>query len=180
MNELSIRGKVVYLPPDSLRDVKGEKVFIPKEKEGRVWPLKESVVKINLSQNPEGIFLIPPRLNLSNLYEDELGKNFVGEDLDYVKIHLPSLFIDGLEIAEDLVFSIEGSRVNVTIEGSIYKDLLKEISKIENIYSSLGCPLTSSIALVIARSTGNPVIIEDITMSEDYSTIEVQYLMINV
>jgi len=168
--DLRYEGDGVYLPPRYLREVKGGTVFIPVRKEIVVPPVQVAEGRLF---HPNGICLTPPGLSLANLYEDELGTDFARVDLRYLQNNLPKLFIEGLEIAEDLELTTESDIVHLKIAGSIYADLCRELRKTaSNLCSQIGCPLCSSIALAVARSTGNPVTIEDSKVSPDGKIVE--------
>lgn len=176
ISDLSYQGKGIYLPPRHLREVKGGTVFIPSRREIVIPPVGEVIGERVFLKNPNGICLTPPGLSLVNLYEDELGKDFAKADLNYLQRNLPKLFIEGLEMAEDLQISVEGDRIHVKIAGSIYTEFCREIRNTSpNICTSLGCPLCSSIACALARTTRKPVIMEKTIQSEDGKMIEAYY-----
>jgi len=178
INDFKCKGKAIYLPPKYLKELKSATVFIPSKKETIIPPVEEVAEEKVFLKNPNGICLTPPGLSLVNLYEKELGKDFAKVNLNYLQYNLPKLFIEDLEIAEDLEMNIEGKMVQIKITGSIYKDLCEEVRKLPNIHGSLGCPLCSSIAIALARATGKPVIIEKIPHSEDDKTIQTYYRLL--
>ncbi len=178
INDLKYKGKAIYLPPRYLKELKGGTIFIPSKKQIIIPPVKEVAEEKVFLKNPNGICLTPPGLNLANLYEKELGKDFAKVNLNYLQNNLPKLFIEDLEIAEDLEIKIIGTMIQVKITGSIYKDLCKKTRKLSHIYDSLGCPLCSSIAIALTRATGKPIIIQKTDFSKDDKTIEIYYQMI--
>ena len=178
INDLKYKGKAIYLPPKYLKELKGGTIFIPSKKEVIIPPVEEVAKEKVFLENPNGICLTPPGLSLVNLYEKELGKDFAKVNLNYLQYNLPKLFIEGLEIAEDLEMNIEGNLIQVKITGSIYKNFCKEARKLSNICGSIGCPLCSSIAIALTRATGKPIIIKKTDLSKDNNTIEVYYQMI--
>jgi len=175
VKELGMKGKAIYLPPRYLRELKGGSVFIPKEK-GDVIPPMNETERTNTPMNPRGLYLTPPGIGLANLYEKELGRHFAETDLRYLQFNLPRLFKEDLEIVENLEMKSEGAIIQVKMEGAIYRDLYKEIKTLSpNVFNTLGCPLTSSIAVAIARTTGNPVIIEENEVSADGKKIAASF-----
>ena len=128
--------------------------------------------------NPRGLCLTPPGLNLANLYENELKKDFVKADVDYLQKKLPKLLVEELEVAQNFEIYIEDDVVEVRITDSIYKNLCREVRKLTTVSNSIGCPLCSSIAITIARSTGKPVVIEKNDVSEDGKIIDARYQII--
>jgi len=178
ITDLNYRGKPMYLPPRYLKALKSGAVFIPLEKDHTIPPVEEAAEGKVFLENPKGMCLTPSGLDLANLYENELGKDFTKVDLDYLQDKLPELFIEDLEIAEDLEINIGDNMIQVKIAGSIFKDFCKEARKLTNVCNSIGCPLCSSIAIALTRATGKPIIIEKTDLSEDNRTIEVYYQMI--
>jgi len=165
IDDLNYTGKGVYLPPRHLKGLKEGAVLIPSKKG----------VITSVEKAGEGIRLSPSGLGLVNLFEKELGTSFAKVDLDYLRNHLPKLFIEGLEIAEDFRMNIKSNIAHIKITGSIYNDLCKEVRKLPNVCGSIGCPLCSSIACALTRATGKPVIIEKNQLSQDGKTIEAYY-----
>jgi len=175
---LNNKGKAIYLPPKHLKALKGGTVFIPSEKDLIIPPAEEIAEEKVFLKNPQGIFITAPGLDLVNLFENELGKDFTKVDLNYLQNNLPKLFIEDLEIAENLEMSIKSDRMRVIIREPINKDFCKEARKLSNICCSIGCPLCSSIAIAMSRTTGKPVIIEKEELSTDDKTIEIYYRII--
>ena len=165
IEDLNYTGKGLYLPPRHLKGLKEGAVLIPSKKG----------VITSVEKAGEGIRLSPSGLGLVNLFEKELGTSFAKVDLDYLRNHLPKLFIEGLEIAEDFRMNIKSNIAHIKITGSIYNDLCKEVRKLPNVCGSIGCPLCSSIACALTRATGKPVIIEKNQLSQDGKTIEAYY-----
>jgi len=177
ISDFGLKGRGVYLPPGHLKDLRGGLVFISANDEVYV-PTREEVGEAEdriFLKNPRGVCLVPSGVALVNLFERELGTSFAKVDLEYLERNLPKVFIEALEIAEDFELSVEGSRVHVRIEGSIYKDLCSEVRRLSGVCGIFGCPLCSSIACAVTRTTGKPVIIEKIIHSKDDRTIQVYY-----
>jgi len=156
INDLGYGEKSVYLPSTYVSEAKEETIFVLSKRE-----------------NLKGIHLTPPGLSLTNLFEKELGTNFTKVDLNYLKNNLPKLLTEDLEIANNLKLNVENDMVHIKIEGSIYAGLCKELrNSTPSACRLFGCPLCSSITLAITRSTGKPVIIENIETSEDGKTVK--------
>lgn len=168
ITNLNYKGKAIYLPPKYLKTPKGGTVFIPSKKEFSIPPAEEIAQENVFLENPQGMCLTPPGLDLANLYEKELGKDFADVDLSYLQNNLPKLLIDDLEIAEDLEISTEDNMIKMRTTESIYK-------KSSSICNSMGCPLCSSIAIAISRATRKPVIIEKTSVSESDKIAETYY-----
>ena len=178
ITDLNYKGKAIYLPPRYLKTPKGGIVFIPSKKNLIIPPVEEVAKEKVFLKNPKGICLTPPGLDLANLYENELGKDFAKVDLNYLQNNLPKLFMEDLETAEDLEINVEDNMIQAKITGSIYKDLCKEARKLSNVCNSIGCPICSSIAIALTRATGKPVIIEKIEIPTDGKTIKANFQLL--
>jgi len=175
MADLGYKGKGIYLPPRYLKGLKEGTVFISSNKDSIIPTVQEMSKENIFLKSPEGISLTPFGLGLVNLFEEELGTNFAKVNLKYIQDNLPKLFVEGLEIAEDFEMRTQSNMVYVKMTETIYKDICSEIRKLPNICGSIGCPLCSSIACALTRSSGEPVVIEKIELSADGKTIEVYY-----
>ena len=175
LNELNYQGKGVYLPPRYLKDFKSGTVFVPSKKETKI-PGAEQLYRENVFiKNPEGLCLVPSGLGLTNLYETELGTDFAKVDLAYLQRNLPKLLIEGLEIVEDFEMNIEDNSIHIKIEGSSYADFCNKIRDLSNICGTFGCPLCSSIACALARTTGKPILMEKTVHSPDGKKLKIHF-----
>ena len=179
IKNLNYKGKGVYLPPKHFKGFKSGKLFISSKENTAIPPTEKIAQEEVFLKNPQGICLTPSGLDLTNLFEDELGTDFNNVDLNYLQTSLPKLFIDGLEIAEDFEMNKRGNTIHIKIWNSIYKDFCGKARKLsKNSCSSFACPLCSSIACALTRITGKPVIIKKSKVSLRGEKIEVYYQII--
>lgn len=178
LTNLNYKGKAIYLPPKHLKDLKSAKAFIPSKNQTTIPSTEELTEETILSTNPEGIFLTPPGLALTNLYEEKLGTSFTKQDVQYLLKNLPKLLIEDLEIAENLEIKTSKNVVHIKITGSVFQNLCKKTEKLSKINKSLGSPLLSSLAITLTRTTGKPITIKKTNLSKDNKTIKVYYQMI--
>ena len=177
IQELNYKGKAIYLPPKYLKDPQANKVYISKQKDGKL-PNPELTLKYEnqlFFENPQGILLTPPGAQLSRLFEKRLDTNFAKTDLNYLTQNMPKLIIEDLEIAENIEIETENNKIKITITNSIFKETHTENNKLSHVYSSIGCPLCSAIACALTKATGKPITIENIQPSEDGKIIEATY-----
>ncbi|UCG45133.1 MAG: hypothetical protein JSV58_07135 [Candidatus Bathyarchaeota archaeon] len=175
VSNLDYRGKAVYLPPRYLKDFKSGIVYIPKQQDAKMPIVGEVSTEKAFSKNENGLSLTPSGLNLANLYEQELGIDFVRVDLKRLQNDLPGLLIENLEIARDVEIHVKGSLVTARFLNSIYEGFCQGTSKRSGFCTTIGCPLCSSIACVLSRTTGKPIVVEKNKCSETDGVIEVQY-----
>ena len=176
ITNLNYRGNGIYLPPKYSKEFKGGTVFIPTEEENTIPPLEEVDQEKVFLENPNGMYLTPSGLDLTNMFEEELGINFSKSNLDSLQDDLHKLFIDGLEIAETFEMKKQENNIQVIITNSIYNDFCIKAQKLtKNACISFACPLCSSIACALTRVTGKPVIIKENSVSADNKTIQISY-----
>lgn len=175
IEEHNPKGKPVYLPPKSLEEIKAGKTFIPFQRQTTLPSPEETASEKMLLENPKGLLLTPPGATLTNLYEDALATSFTQLDLSDLQNALPKLFIEELEIAENLEITQKDNQIHVRIIGSVYQDVCQQVQKLPYICGSLGGPLCGSLAVAFARTTGKPVIIEKTEPSPDGRTIDAYY-----
>jgi uncharacterized protein YuzE len=170
-----LNDKGIYLPPKYLRDFESSLVFIP-SKNNKALPKPEEIDEEKLfSENPQGLFITPPGLALSKLFEKELGTSFTKTDINYIQNNLPKLLVEDLEIAEDVEVEAEEDLITVKITKHIFNEICEETRKLPKTHEALGCPLTSAIACALAKATGKPVTIEKEEQGEDGKTTKIQY-----
>ena len=159
--ELGYEGKGIYLPPKYLRNFESSKVFISKASKIILPSTDQIQDKDNIIiKKPEGLLVTPPGFELSVLFEETLGVSFIQKDLPFIMLNLRRLIVEDLEIAQNVETEITGNVVHVRIENSVYKNM---------------GTLSSAIACILAKTSGNLVIIEKRTTSKDGQIIDLNY-----
>jgi len=128
------------------------------------------------SQNPEGLLLTPPGLALSKLLEKENRKPFTETSLKGLQKQLPKL-LEELQITKNATAQTEGNTVIIETNNHIFEDLCKETRKLEKTHETIGCPLSSALACLLAKATGKPVTIEKEETLPD-ATTRIQYTLL--
>lgn len=176
IENLGYKGKGIYLPPKYFKESRTVKLLISAQENMTIPTQEEISEEAVFFKNPQQICLTPSGLDLANLFEDELGMDFIETDFNYLQKNLPKLFIEGLEIAEDFKMSLRPNMIRIRILNSIYKDLCLAARKLANTScTSFACPLCSSIACVLSRVSGKPVTIQRSRVSSDGEKMEVFY-----
>jgi len=193
--ELGYKGDATYLPPKYFTDPEATRICVSKYKYASL-PTPEQIQPFEnqpLARTAQGLLLTPPGFELSKLLEKSLGKSFIKTDLESLQQNLPKIFIEDLEIAENLELQAENdtskpqkgntasltpvrnTTVHAIITKPIIRNTLKEAEETSQITSSILCPLCSAIAIAIAKATGKPVRITKTRSSEDGNAIDVAY-----
>ncbi len=175
--ELGYTGNAVYLPPRYLKNHEESKLCILKQQTDKL-PTPEQIQKNEdtiLTTDLQAILLTPPGAELTKLFEKTLNTNFTKVDLTYVQQNLPKLLIEDLEIAENVNIEAESNIIRVTVENTIFGNTHAEAAKSPNTPPTLGNPLSSAIACVLAKATGKPVTINKEQTSANGKTINIEY-----
>jgi signal recognition particle subunit SEC65 len=202
IRELGYKGDPTYLPPKYFADPETTKIYISKYKRRKLptpeqahlyetWPLTRATLVM---------LITPPGIELSRLLEKSLGTSFVETDLKDLEQNLPKLFIENLEIAENLELqaesdvaqrkeddsvspngmkredaAMESTMVHAKITKPVYRITFKVAEESSQTADLIGDPICSAIAIAITKATGKPVRITDTKRSEDGSTLEANY-----
>jgi hypothetical protein len=131
-----------------------------------------------VSKNPQGIFLVPPGLALSRVFEKALGASFTSVNLNFIQDKLPKLLVEEAEMAENVKVETQNNMVNVEVTNHIFNELCQETRKLRKTHEQVGCLLSSAIACALAKSTGKPITIEKEEQSSDGKTTMIQYRLL--
>jgi hypothetical protein len=171
MSGLGYTQKGVHIPA---RNPEKVVVFIPSKPLTRI-PRIQEIENQTFISNPEGLAVVPPGLGLAKLFERELHVDFGKCGLDTLSERLPKLLIENLEMVQDFEMRADGNNVCVKFVESIYSGFCNQLRKSTAVCSSLGCPLCSAMACILAMASGKPVLFENDTFSADGKTVEAFY-----
>jgi hypothetical protein len=169
-------AKGVYLPPKLVEDYQSSLVFVPTTAETPLPKREEVDMQKLYSKKPEGIYLTPPGLALSRLFEKELNVSFTETDLKYLEKELPRLF-EKLEISKVTSMTADDTTVTIRIAKHIFIPLCEETGKLKRAHETIGCPLSSALACVLAKATGKPVTLQKEETTQDQTTT-IEYRML--
>jgi hypothetical protein len=181
IRNLDCKGKGVHVPsyppdvylPDHLRGLKEAVVFIPNSEELITTPSIDELAKGKfVVDNPKGILLIPPGLQLLTIIEEKTKTDFTRTALVDLCEILPKRVLDNFSLAKEITLISKNDEVLLNIRDSIYKDLYGQGLKSINL---LGCPIVSAIACAIAKSSGKPVTISGIKYTPDDLVTQAKY-----
>jgi hypothetical protein len=104
IQELGYNGDVTYLPPKYCANPETTKICVSQHKYASL-PTPEQIQLYEnqlLAVDLQVMILIPSGIELSRLLEKALGKSFIKIDLETLQQRLPKIFVEDLEIAENL------------------------------------------------------------------------------
>ncbi len=82
-----------------------------------------------------------------------------------------------LEISRDTIIEANDTTVTIRITKHIFRDLCEETGRLKKAHETIGCPLSSALACILAKATGKPIIIQkEENTPEQTTTIEYRML----
>jgi hypothetical protein len=198
IQELGYKGDATYLPPKYFTNPETTKICISNHKHANL-PTSEQIQPYEdqtVARTPQGLLLTPPGIQLSRLLEKSLRKDFIKTDLKTLQQSLPDLFVEKLEIAQNLEIQAENNAtqrkdnsptllneakntlIHAKITRPFYTYAYEEYEDPSRPTGLIGCPIRSAIAIAITKATGKPVRITGSKNSEDGNTIEATYEII--
>jgi len=184
IKDLKLKGKSYYIPPypkevylpEYLKGLKDPVVFISADTGG--MPSIEELAKSKfILENPNGICVAPPGLGLLTQFENQLRKDIAKLKIEELCETLPPTIIENLHLAKEVEMKLLENNIYVKITDSTYKNLYISDENLKSIHF-LGCPLVSSIACALAKSTGKMITVQEDRISSDGLTIEVWYRLV--
>jgi hypothetical protein len=177
LNETNLTQKGIYLPPKSLKNIKSSLIFIPETTHTPLPKPEETNEKLHTNKK-DGIFLTPPGLSLSLLFEKELRKSFTNIDLTNLQEILPKLLIENLEIAETVEIQTQTNNVAIRLTKNLLNTVCQETDTQPRTHEQIGCLLSSALACALAKTTGKPVTVERETQNSQTKTTTIEYTIL--
>ena len=154
LSHLKVEGKAIHIPATSEQG--SSKIFIPKHSRGSLPSFEKIANRDDVVILGEGVLLPSVGDALLQLYEEELG-DLRSIDLDYLMEWLPKVLVDELRIAESMEITQKGMEIHVKLTESAFRQVCQRTEAAKVICETTGCPLCSSIADAIAKTTGQIV-----------------------
>lgn len=164
VQKLEYRGDTIYLPPQFFNTTNIYKAYISKNKLGKtptaeLLPNQKPDFIIDYIDKPSAVLITPPGVELTQLFEKTLKKDFVTTSLQDLQSYLPELLIDELEVTSYFDMQIEENIVRVQIDDSYFRFPRAE-TELSSLYFFFESPLICAIAFVFAKASGTPVTVE--------------------
>ena len=174
--EFNLVEKGIYLPPQNLRNFESSLVFVPKTP-GTALPTSVETTDKLFNQKKTGLFLTPPGLALSLMFEKEVSLSFRKIPLPQMQSMINRIF-HNLKFAEDAQVRIQDRIITLEMTGSIFNTLCQETRNNQpRTHAQVGCILSSAFACAFAKAADKPIIIQKETLNPDTKTLTVEYLM---
>jgi hypothetical protein len=172
---LGYNEKGIYIP---VNNPEKAVVFVPSRPLEKI-PKPEEIENQTFVKNPEGITIVPPGMALANLFEKELGVKFTDWSLEEMTKRLPKLLIENLEMAQDCTITKDGDRVSFRFVESVFSEFCAKLKGSTKVCSSMGCPMCSAMACVLAQVTHRPVKFDEDRFSIDRGTVDSSYVLLS-
>jgi hypothetical protein len=172
--EANVSEKGKYLPPNFIRDYESSLVFIP-EQPGQPLPRPEEIAEEKPQSTRKLVFITPPGLGLSKLFEKELGVSFTKTNLEFVEQKLPKLLVEEMELAQTAELQIQNDTVTLKLTGNVLEEICEETRKLPRTHSQVGCLLSSAVACVLAKASGKAVSIQNEEQIDDGKGTRIEY-----
>lgn len=173
-SEADLNEKGRYLPPKYSRDFETILLFIPKNSQ-QTFLKRYEVTGDSTNSREEFMFVTPPGLALSNLFEKELGVLFATHDIDFVQQKLPKLLVEDMELAQTADLKVQNDVIVLELKGNLLAGLCRETRKLPRTHNIVGCLLSSAVACVLAKASGKVVTIQKDELSEDDKITRLEY-----
>jgi hypothetical protein len=174
LQRLGYEGDAVYLPPGYLKNPEANLICVSKQKNARLPTPEEIQTRENQATENSFILLTPPGNDLTVLFEKVLDTRFTMVDMKFVQEHVPQLFIDKLEIAEDVRMEIRNDFIRFDVESPTIKAVSEKTQGLA-VTQSLGNPFSSAIACVLAKASGKLVKINGNHISQNGKIVTIEY-----
>ena len=174
ITSLGYNQKGVYIP---VSNPEKAVVFIPSHPLNKI-PKMEQVEKRTFVKDPDGIAMVPPGLALANLFERELGIKFSEWSLEEMVKRLPKLLIEDLEMVQDCSIKVDGDHVSFRFVESVYSEFCSKLRSSTKVCSSVGCPMCSAMACILAEVSHRPVEFDKDKYTTERGTVESSYRLL--
>ena len=182
IDDFKYKGKGYYIPPYPedvylpayLKGLKASVVFISAKNNSGMPSIEEIAKGKFLSKTKEGVLVTPPGLGILTQIEEKLKADFTKMDLNELCEVLPNFITQDLNLAKAVEMKLNGYQVQLKMFDSLYKNLYSLRSNLNSV-SILGCPIASTVACALSKTSGRNVTIQKHQASPDGSAIEVWY-----
>jgi hypothetical protein len=174
ISDLGFKGNPIYLPPKYFTNPEIQKAYIPKQNT-TIIPKPEQIQSQEsqtFTNTPSGMLVTPPGSELIKLFEKTIGTDLAKTNLRRLQQTLPRTIVEDLEIAQSFEMEIKADKILVQIANSAYSE---SNPKKEQQSSAFGSTLSSAIACALAKTTGNPIIIEKQETRQGGRNLNIEY-----
>lgn len=179
VQKLEYGGDTIYLPPQFFNTTNTYKAYISKDKRKRIptarmMPKQRPDFLIARITTPRAVLVTPPGVELAQLFEKTLEKDFITTSLQDLQYYLPKVLIDELEVTSHFDMEIENDLIHVKIDDSHFR-IPEAETELSSLYFYFDSPLICAIACIFAKATGIPVTIVKLKTESKDKVVAVDY-----
>ena len=179
VEKLEYKGETVYLPPQFFNATNIYKAYISKGKLKRIptakmMPRQKPDFLIARITDPQAVLVTPPGVELTQLFEKTLEKDFITTSLQDLQRYLPEVIVDELEVTPYFDMVIENDLVRVSIDDSNFR-IPEAETELSSLYFFFDTPIICAIACIFAKSTGLPVTIQKLKTESKGKVVTINY-----
>jgi hypothetical protein len=150
--------------PQHLKGLKDTVTFIPSVYTDGIAEIEDIAKGKFLIDKPKGLLITSPGVSILDKIEKKQKTDFTKIPPNKLDEILPVSF-SSLYLAEEIeVATTSEKEIQISIRDSLYKNLYNPKYDLKSI-KLLGCPLVNAAACAIAKSTGNPTVIQQIKVT---------------
>ncbi|MEM2856686.1 MAG: hypothetical protein QW416_06260 [Candidatus Nitrosocaldaceae archaeon] len=172
IQNLGYKGRAVFLYPNTLDGLSKGIIFIPVN-DGIDLPNEDELAKMQFMYK-EGIAIPSHANSIIKSLEETLNINLIMVDIAELNTKLKQFFVDELRVIDDINIKVENDEIMMNINGKSASEICRSISMVDK--NNLGCPFCASVAFMISKITGSPVIIEENRAGSE--RIKTRYLLL--
>ena len=171
INDLQYKGQGYYIPayprdvslPDYLKNLREPVVYISESFDGT--PAVEELAQGKfLSAKTQGLFIASPGSGLVTQIEKQLRMDLSKVTLQELIEVFPRCLTEVFNLAKSADMAVKDNSVFFKASGIIYESLYRREVPLKSV-SLLGCPVVSSVATALAKTTGKTVVIKEQVLS---------------
>jgi hypothetical protein len=166
----------IYLPKH-LDGLKQMVTFIPAKCSDGMVEIEDIARGIFSIEKPKGVLIISPGMELIEKIEQKRNMDFTKILFDELDQKLPCL-LNELHLAQEIKMTTNENELVLQINDSLYQNLYSQKYDLKSIHL-LGCPLVNAAACAIAKSTGQPIVIQEINSTPSGKTIFATFKIAN-
>lgn len=175
LSKQNFRGRAIYLPPRGLEELTSAKALVSHEDAKSLEIAQLNAVSDDASQKAT---LSPLGLDLAVAFEREFGTSFARVDFADLQLKLPDILTKAFDLFEDVQLERDGSEITVMMKGEIGSQICSVVRSMGSIHEVVGCPICSSLAVILANVFRRPIILEESTLSKNNSSLRNAYTLL--
>lgn len=166
IDDFKLGGQAYYLPAYA-QDINlmqyhnklKEPVVFVSELSGEKPSIEELTAGKFLGEKSRGVFLVSPGSGIMMQIEKQLRLDFSKLDINDLTGVLPKYLTEYLNLAKSVDLIVSGESVGLRASGVLYETLYRSDPPLKSL-NILGCPVVSTVASALAKSSGKIVVVK--------------------